>query len=152
MHWHFKYPVRLISLFFYLTMQNILMVDLKWLQKHICFSISACTWCSTSSVLQCKYYMTYHTCVSQQISSPPEACSLDEADKGCVWIKAPAHSWHICGSVCLQTAPPLISSQPENDLDSPGCWMCLHTQHTDDWLSVSEHRSQRRREGCSNCN
>lgn len=33
---------------------------------------------------------------------------------------------HICVSICLQMAPPLISRQPENDLDSPG-WMCLHT-------------------------
>ena len=42
---------------------------------------------------------------------------------------------HICDSVCLQTAPPLISSQCENDLDSAGCWVCLHTQHTDDIVS-----------------
>lgn len=50
-------------------------------------------------------------------------------------IKRGAHglrpdSWHmntahICISVCLQMAPPLIACQPENDLDSPG-WMCLH--------------------------
>lgn len=39
-------------------------------------------------------------------------------------------SWHmnrarICISACLQMASPLISCQPENDLDSAG-WMCLH--------------------------
>lgn len=29
----------------------------------------------------------------------------------------------------------LISSQLENDLDSPGCWMCLHTLSADDIVS-----------------
>lgn len=29
----------------------------------------------------------------------------------------------------------LISSQSENDLDSPGCWMCLHTLSADDIVS-----------------
>lgn len=52
---------------------------------------------------------------------------------------------HICGSVCLQTAPPLISSPPENDLDSPGCWMCLHTQHTDDIVSQQASLTAARR-------
>lgn len=44
---------------------------------------------------------------------------------------------HACigGSARLQTAPPLISSQSENDPDSPGCWMCLHTRNTNDIVS-----------------
>lgn len=41
----------------------------------------------------------------------------------------------IGGCVRLQTAPPLISSQQENDLDSAGCWMCLHTRNTNDIVS-----------------
>ena len=40
--------------------------------------------------------------------------------------------------LCLQTAPPLISAQPENDLDSLGCCICLHSTVMTLSVSIAE--------------
>lgn len=47
-------------------------------------------------------------------------------------------SWHMnAAHICVSRRRLLllISSQLENDLDSPGCWMCLHTLSADDIVS-----------------